>query len=394
MNYLVDSFKKLLKNGENHKSQHSNGMINKKHSKSTGKINSNGTINNSLSSSSNTNTTIEHHQIMNNNHYENGFNLSSNRSGLANGGGGHYGANNTLTLNRQSLIYRRSPITPGPPLPPLNANMNGNNGADCLDDISNSSDNFKRSTKARMSLPILHHHNMMMMRRQATYGVARNGRNELQFQQSLGRIYLQYRGETKQANLPNELTTLDTIKALFVCAFPNLLSMEYMSQPHVKIYIYNPSCNIFYELNDINDVKHESVLRIHQTSPVTFAVQPPQAIQQLHQSPSNMQYQSNVNPNSMRLTPIHHYSSHQLAAPVPPVVAPPPPPQPQPKPQLQINRNTPPNQQQQQQQQQQQVVPPPKPRRMIPVVNGLNQYNAQPNVIYRMSTSTPLNGLH
>lgn len=134
-------------------------------------------------------------------------------------------------------------------------------------------EHFKRNAKARMSLPIMQQRNEM--RRQAYSQLQWRGQQE-QIYQSLGRIYLQYNGETKQANLPNELTAIDTIRALFVCAFPNLLSMSFMSQPHVKIYIYNPSCNIFYELYDICDVKHESVLRIHQSYPIYQTLPPPQ----------------------------------------------------------------------------------------------------------------------
>lgn len=131
---------------------------------------------------------------------------------------------------------------------------------------------FKRNAKARMSLPIMQQRNEL--RRQAYTQLQWRGQQEQQYQ-SMGRIYLQYKGETKQANLPNELTAIDTIRALFVCAFPNMLSMNYMSQPHVKIYIYNPSCNIFYELYDIRDVRHESVLRIHQSFPVNQTLPTP-----------------------------------------------------------------------------------------------------------------------
>ena len=141
-----------------------------------------------------------------------------------------------------------------------------------MDDINGSltdgvEEQFKRTAKARMSLPIMQQNKL---RRQAYMQLQKRGQQQAQ---SLGHIYLQHKGETKQANLPNELTALDTIRALFVCAFPNMLTMEYMSQPHVKIYIYNPSCNIFYELCDIDDVKHESVIRIHQSDPIPALAQ-------------------------------------------------------------------------------------------------------------------------
>lgn len=223
-------------------------------------------------------------------------------------------------------------------------------------------EHFKRTSKSRMSLPIMQQN---ILRRQA-YSMLQQ-RGPLQPPQSLGHIYLQYQGETKRANLADELTTVDTIRALFVCAFPNLLTMEYMSQSHVKIYIYNPNCNIFYELRDIEDVKHESVLRIHQVDQIltsqhqqyqTIALQQQQALQ--HAPPSSItQPQYNT---MMRLTPHHqiqqHYSQVNQTLQIPPA-----PPQ----------------------------APPPKPRRMIPVVNGGNLHN--PNLIYGMTTSSPLNNL-
>lgn len=145
--------------------------------------------------------------------------------------------------------------------------INGISGMGSTLDINQQ---FNRSAQARMSLPIMQQNKL---RRQAYSQLQRRGQHQVA--RSLGHIYLQHKGETKQASLPNELTTIYTIRALFVCAFPHLLTMEYMSQPHVKIYIYNPSCNIFYELCDIEDVRHESVLRIHHSEPVnSIAISP------------------------------------------------------------------------------------------------------------------------
>ncbi len=39
------------------------------------------------------------------------------------------------------------------------------------------------------------------------------------------------RGETKRALLPNEITVLDTVKALFVRSFGRALTMEYLDSP-------------------------------------------------------------------------------------------------------------------------------------------------------------------
>lgn len=252
---------------------------------------------------------------------------------------------------------------------------------------------FTRTATARMSLPIMQHNKL---RRPVYTQLQRRGPH--QQPRSLGHIYLQHKGETKQATLPNELTALDTIRALFVCAFPHMLSMDYMSQPHVKIYIYNPSCNIFYELADIEDVKHESVLRIHQSDPfhsMTLPLPSPpppppvqqqvaayhkalplhsqlngstgsqifqQQQQQIHHQFNNnhhqqvtfnnqSQLQQHQQAHSMRLTPQPIYQQVQ------PMI--------QQHHQLLTNPQLP-------------VLPPPKPRRMIPQSYSLARLNPPP----------------
>ena len=76
------------------------------------------------------------------------------------------------------------------------------------------SSNFKRSTRLRSSLPIV---------RTASKTADR----------SLGLVFLQHRNETKRALLPNEITTLDTVKALFVRSFPRQLNMNYLDSRNV-----------------------------------------------------------------------------------------------------------------------------------------------------------------
>jgi hypothetical protein len=68
---------------------------------------------------------------------------------------------------------------------------------------------------------------------------------------SIGLVFLQYRSETKRALLPNEITSIDTVKALFVRSFPKQLTMEYMDSSLVKIYIHDSSKDMFYELEDL-----------------------------------------------------------------------------------------------------------------------------------------------
>lgn len=67
----------------------------------------------------------------------------------------------------------------------------------------------------------------------------------------IGLVFLQYRSETKRALLPNEITSIDTVRALFVRSFPRQLTMAYLEGPNVKIYIHDASKDMFYELEDV-----------------------------------------------------------------------------------------------------------------------------------------------
>lgn len=67
----------------------------------------------------------------------------------------------------------------------------------------------------------------------------------------VGVLYLQYGDETKQLRMPNEITSTDTIRALFVSAFPQQLTMKMLESPSVAIYIKDESRNIYYELCDV-----------------------------------------------------------------------------------------------------------------------------------------------
>lgn len=66
-----------------------------------------------------------------------------------------------------------------------------------------------------------------------------------------GLVFLQYRSETKRALLPNEITSIDTVRALFVRSFPRQLTMAYLEGPNVKIYIHDANKDMFYELEDV-----------------------------------------------------------------------------------------------------------------------------------------------
>lgn len=105
--------------------------------------------------------------------------------------------------------------------------------------------NFKRSSRSRSSLPIVRTPSKTQDR-------------------SLGLVFLQFRSETKRALLPNEITSLDTVKALFVRSFPRQLSMAYLDSRNVRIYIHDSTNDMFYELENLHEIKDRTVLRIYE----------------------------------------------------------------------------------------------------------------------------------
>ncbi|ELU00619.1 hypothetical protein CAPTEDRAFT_225571 [Capitella teleta] len=77
-----------------------------------------------------------------------------------------------------------------------------------------------------------------------------------------GQVFLTFRNETKRALLPNELTSIDTIRALFVRSFPDALSMQLFESAAKRIYILEAATSVFYELDDLRDVRDKSVLKV------------------------------------------------------------------------------------------------------------------------------------
>ncbi|CAM1326718.1 SRCIN1 (predicted) [Pycnogonum litorale] len=114
-----------------------------------------------------------------------------------------------------------------------------------LSEVETSSTGFRRGAKIRSSLPIVRTPSKSLER-------------------PLGVVFLQFRSETKRALLPNEVTSMDTVKALFVRSFSKQLTMEYLDSAHLRIYIHDPAKDMFYELEELRDVRDRSVLRIYE----------------------------------------------------------------------------------------------------------------------------------
>lgn len=66
-----------------------------------------------------------------------------------------------------------------------------------------------------------------------------------------GVLYLQYGDDTKQIRMPNEITSVDTIRALFVSAFSHQLNMKMLESPSTAIYVKDETRNVYYELTDV-----------------------------------------------------------------------------------------------------------------------------------------------
>ncbi|CAC5387984.1 SRCIN1 [Mytilus coruscus] len=82
------------------------------------------------------------------------------------------------------------------------------------------------------------------------------------YDRAMGMVFLVYQDETKKSDLPNEITHLDTVRALFVRSFQEKLNMEYLSSPKRKIYILDPRTSIYYQLEDLRDIKDRTVLKL------------------------------------------------------------------------------------------------------------------------------------
>ena len=64
-------------------------------------------------------------------------------------------------------------------------------------------------------------------------------------------MFLIYREETRRFLLPNEITHLDTVRAMFVRAFPEKLTLDYLDSPRRKIYLLEPKSSVYYQLEDL-----------------------------------------------------------------------------------------------------------------------------------------------
>ncbi|XP_018122740.1 sickle tail protein isoform X3 [Xenopus laevis] len=107
---------------------------------------------------------------------------------------------------------------------------------------------FVRGSRTRASLPVVRSTNQTKER-------------------SLGMLFLQYGDDTKKMQMPNEITGADTIRALFVSAFPQQLTMKILESPSTAIYIKDEGRNIYYELSDVRNIQDRAFLKVYNKDP-------------------------------------------------------------------------------------------------------------------------------
>ncbi|XP_013869298.1 sickle tail protein homolog [Austrofundulus limnaeus] len=84
-----------------------------------------------------------------------------------------------------------------------------------------------------------------------------------------GVLYLQYGEETKLVRMPppEEISCQDSVRALFVIAFPDQLNMKMLQSPNMAIYIKDTNRNIYYNLEDVRNITSSSCLKAYHKDP-------------------------------------------------------------------------------------------------------------------------------
>ncbi|KAM4543894.1 sickle tail protein homolog isoform 5-T5 [Fundulus diaphanus] len=122
---------------------------------------------------------------------------------------------------------------------------------------------FMRGSRIRASLPVVRSTNQTKDRSLGMLPVG--SRKDATTLSSV--LYLQYGDETKQIRMPNEITSIDTIRALFVSAFPQQLNMKMLESPSVAVYVKDDMRNMYYELADVRNITDHSCLKVYHKDP-------------------------------------------------------------------------------------------------------------------------------
>ncbi|XP_029313337.1 sickle tail protein homolog [Cottoperca gobio] len=157
---------------------------------------------------------------------------------------------------------------------------------------------FTRGSRVRASLPVVRSTNQTRDR-------------------SLGVLYLQYGDETKQLRMPNEITSIDTIRALFVSAFSQQLNMKMLESPSVAIYVKDDMRNVYYELTDVRNITDHSCLKVYHKDPAQAFSHGPRPANGDARMHSEMVHASRDGPHPLRQPPMGPPSHHPMQGALP-----------------------------------------------------------------------------
>ncbi|XP_070708653.1 sickle tail protein homolog isoform X2 [Pempheris klunzingeri] len=158
---------------------------------------------------------------------------------------------------------------------------------------------FTRGSRVRASLPVVRSTNQTKDR-------------------SLGVLYLQYGDETKQIRMPNEITSIDTIRALFVSAFPQQLTMKMLESPSVAVYVKDDMRNMYYELTDVRNITDHSCLKVYHKDPAQAFSHGPRPANGDTRMHSEMVHAGRDGPHPLRQPPMGPPPHHPMQGPLPP----------------------------------------------------------------------------
>uniref|UniRef100_A0A8C4F1I7 Si:ch211-285f17.1 n=1 Tax=Dicentrarchus labrax TaxID=13489 RepID=A0A8C4F1I7_DICLA len=158
---------------------------------------------------------------------------------------------------------------------------------------------FTRGSRVRASLPVVRSTNQTKDR-------------------SLGVLYLQYGDETKQIRMPNEITSIDTVRALFVSAFPQKLTMKMLESPSVAVYVKDDMRNMYYELTDVRNITDHSCLKVYHKDPAQAFSHGPRPANGDARMHSEMAHGGRDGPHPLRQPPMGPPPHHPMQGALPP----------------------------------------------------------------------------
>ncbi|XP_041817929.1 sickle tail protein homolog isoform X12 [Chelmon rostratus] len=158
---------------------------------------------------------------------------------------------------------------------------------------------FTRGSRVRASLPVVRSTNQTKDR-------------------SLGVLYLQYGDETKQIRMPNEVTSIDTVRALFVSAFPQQLTMKMLESPSVAVYVKDDMRNMYYELTDVRNITDHSCLKVYHKDPAQAFSHGPRPANGDARMHSEMVHAGRDGPHPLRQPPMGPPLHHPMQGALPP----------------------------------------------------------------------------